>query len=409
MRRLAIALAAFPALCASAADTKPALPSWFPAPEGYSVHDLQHSDYDRYRGLVLDKRNKLPRDSGDYTPVAGKVWQFRIVFPGDGDPPKAKCLQAFASILPKLEALGFHKAGDPCCGGTVLQKGPDETGTYVNNASCVVAIVEAGPAPYHLASKPPAAKREAFSAKEDIPFLPPIPGSKRGSGRNDVKEPIFIHPHCDLNVPTEAFGTRYSEREYDAPPGVSAYAVQESYKAALREAGWDDVCQLSGIGDIDAHYTRNGRDVWALVRSHGLAPDNRPYKLLMSDAGSALRTDLLKGCKAALYGVNFDFDKATLRPDSQPALNQVLALMKDDPKLMLEIGGHTDNVGKPDYNLKLSGERAAAVVQWLVAHGVAPSRLSSQGYGDTQPLVKNTSDENRAKNRRVELKRKDCH
>jgi len=83
-------------------------------------------------------------------------------------------------------------------------------------------------------------------------------------------------------------------------------------------------------------------------------------------------------------------------------------VMKEDPKLVLEIGGHTDDVGKADYNMKLSGERAAAVVQWLVAHGVAASRLSSHGYGDTQPLVKNTSDENRAKNRRVELERKGC-
>ena len=133
------------AIGACAADTKPSLPSWFPAPEGYSVHDLRYSDFDRYGGLVLDKRNKLPKDSGDYTPVAGKVWQFHIVLPGDNDPPKEKCLQTFASILPKLEALGFHKAGEPCCGGTVLQKGPDETGTYVNSASCVVAIVETEP------------------------------------------------------------------------------------------------------------------------------------------------------------------------------------------------------------------------------------------------------------------------
>jgi outer membrane protein OmpA-like peptidoglycan-associated protein len=78
--------------------------------------------------------------------------------------------------------------------------------------------------------------------------------------------------------------------------------------------------------------------------------------------------------------------------------------MKDEPKLSLEIGGHTDNVGKPDYNMKLSDERAAAVRQWLVAHGIAASRLTSRGYGDTQPVVPNNSDENRAKNRRVEVK-----
>jgi outer membrane protein OmpA-like peptidoglycan-associated protein len=82
--------------------------------------------------------------------------------------------------------------------------------------------------------------------------------------------------------------------------------------------------------------------------------------------------------------------------------------MKDEPKLAVEIGGHTDNVGKPEYNAKLSDARAASVVQWLVQHGIAASRLSSHGYGDTQPLVPNDSDEDRAKNRRVELKRKGC-
>jgi outer membrane protein OmpA-like peptidoglycan-associated protein len=82
--------------------------------------------------------------------------------------------------------------------------------------------------------------------------------------------------------------------------------------------------------------------------------------------------------------------------------------MKDEPKLAIEIGGHTDNVGKPDYNMKLSDERAAAVVRWLVQHGIAASRLTSHGYGDTEPLAKNDSDANRAKNRRVELKRKGC-
>jgi len=86
----------------------------------------------------------------------------------------------------------------------------------------------------------------------------------------------------------------------------------------------------------------------------------------------------------------------------------VLNLMKADPKLAIEIGGHTDNVGKPDYNLKLSDARAAAVRQWLIEHGIAAARLTSRGYGDTQPLVPNTSDENRARNRRVELKRAGC-
>src|SRR5690242_17426856 len=148
MRRFAIAIAAAWTSCASAADTAPSLPSWFPAPEGYSIQEPRYSDYDWYRGLTLDQRNKLPKDEGGYTPVAGRVWSFHIAPPGHPNDEKAACLRIFASsILPKLEAQGFHKAGDPCCGGTVLQKGPDESALYAQNGSCSVTLIETAPNP----------------------------------------------------------------------------------------------------------------------------------------------------------------------------------------------------------------------------------------------------------------------
>ena len=115
-----------------------------------------------------------------------------------------------------------------------------------------------------------------------------------------------------------------------------------------------------------------------------------------------------KACTIEVYGVNFDFDKSTLRPDSEPVLKQVLALFTTIPGFAAEVGGHTDNVGTSAYNLRLSDARAAAVKTWLVKHGLAANRVTSRGYGDTQPLVPNTTDENRFKNRRVELKRTNC-
>jgi outer membrane protein OmpA-like peptidoglycan-associated protein len=113
-------------------------------------------------------------------------------------------------------------------------------------------------------------------------------------------------------------------------------------------------------------------------------------------------------CKLEVYGVNFDFDKATLRPESDAVPTQVLGLFTGDAAYATEISGHTDNVGQHAYNIQLSGKRAAVVKDWPVAHGVAATRMRTAGYGDTRPLVPNTSDENRFRNRRVELKRVGC-
>jgi outer membrane protein OmpA-like peptidoglycan-associated protein len=132
-------------------------------------------------------------------------------------------------------------------------------------------------------------------------------------------------------------------------------------------------------------------------------------------AMKALRTAELKPggpppkeCTIEVYGVNFDFNKSVLRPDSEPVLRAVLQLFTASPSFRAEVGGHTDNVGTPDYNMKLSAARAAAVKAWLVAHGVASTRVTSRGYGDTRPLVPNDTSLDRFKNRRVELRRMNC-
>ncbi len=85
-------------------------------------------------------------------------------------------------------------------------------------------------------------------------------------------------------------------------------------------------------------------------------------------------------------------------------LDNVVKLMKDNPTLKIQINGHTDNVGKPADNLSLSDNRAKAVVQYLTSKGIEPARLSSQGFGATQPVADNTTEEGRAQNRRTELK-----
>jgi len=108
--------------------------------------------------------------------------------------------------------------------------------------------------------------------------------------------------------------------------------------------------------------------------------------------------------KVALYGINFDTDKDTLRADSEPTLKQIGKLLADNPTLNLHVVGHTDNQGKPDYNLDLSRRRAATVARELTSkYGTIANRLDAFGCGPYAPVASNDSEEGRAKNRRVEL------
>ncbi len=102
--------------------------------------------------------------------------------------------------------------------------------------------------------------------------------------------------------------------------------------------------------------------------------------------------------------IQFEFNKAVIKPGiSYKILDEVAGVLQDNPKITIDVQGHTDNVGADAYNMKLSQARADAVRAYLVAHGVPPSRLDSKGYGFHQPLVPNSSDANRALNRRVQF------
>ncbi|MBL7884275.1 MAG: PD40 domain-containing protein [Bacteroidia bacterium] len=110
------------------------------------------------------------------------------------------------------------------------------------------------------------------------------------------------------------------------------------------------------------------------------------------------------GSKIILKNIFFDFDKATLRPESTNELERLTKLLQDVPSLKIEIGGHTDSKGADDYNKKLSDNRAKAVVSYLISKGISADRLTSAGYGEEQPIATNDTDEGRQLNRRTEFK-----
>ncbi len=118
---------------------------------------------------------------------------------------------------------------------------------------------------------------------------------------------------------------------------------------------------------------------------------------------SGLADALAKTGSVTLNNILFDTGTATIKAESEAALKVVIELMTADPSLKLEIQGHTDNVGAKETNMKLSKDRADAVRTFLVKGGVAATRLTTAGLGDTQPVADNKTEEGRAKNRRVVL------
>ncbi len=110
------------------------------------------------------------------------------------------------------------------------------------------------------------------------------------------------------------------------------------------------------------------------------------------------------GSKIILKNIFFEFDKANLRPESIPELERLVKLLNDVPTLKIEISGHTDNIGSELYNQQLSEERAKAVVDFLIAKGIDEDRLTYAGYGLTQPIATNETEDGRQMNRRTEFK-----
>ena len=118
--------------------------------------------------------------------------------------------------------------------------------------------------------------------------------------------------------------------------------------------------------------------------------------------------EMLKGIKAegkiTLYGIFFDFDKADVKPESEPTLKEIANLLKKDTKLNLYVVGHTDNKGKFEYNIDLSKRRAQAIVKELTTkYGISSNRLTPDGVGPLASVSTNETEDGRKLNRRVEL------
>jgi OOP family OmpA-OmpF porin len=343
---------------------------------------------------------EFPPMNGEQHPVKqGRFWRVW------GDVEKAKNgIETWNYLKPVFLSNGWTVVKEPDPGrslgiGRFSRNGVDAWAVidFYNNR-LQLKMVEVAPLPFTLTLTPPAAVPEKMDSpdKGDFPYLAPMAGSTFRGGSPDTR-PFWVTPKGENQPEMVAQGSL--GRSY-ALAGLSYALFLTEYRDALTKAGWEIVDEFhGGDAEMHAHFSKNGRNVWAYLHMN---VDG--YDIAVADAGATdLAANLKKTCHVALYGVLFDFNKSTLQPASDAVLQPVADLLTKDKTLKVEVQGHTDNVGGDASNQTLSEARARAVADWLTKHGVAAARLSTHGYGKTKPVADNNSDEGRAKNRRVEI------
>ncbi len=310
---------------------------------------------------------------------------------------------------------------------------PTPAATTAPAAPAPVAETPAAPADFDPASVP-----------DSTASLPPFPFFKSPDGLDstfDEKDKLvnfdrhfFIAGDKAVAVEGRIFHDRFNldggarkysdiefRRNYEnaiqALGGRKINTSQYTYAVMDAAGGRDALEKTNYAGPMnpdaphDIYLIRQGGKEWWIDVSTGAFPlhgyvvvlerEGMKQSLGFLDA-AAMKQAIDKDGRVALY-INFDVDKATLRPDAQPILAEIDKLLQVDPALKLSIEGHTDNTGAPDHNQTLSAARARSVLGALVGLGVDPARLQSRGFGQDKPLADNASEDGRAKNRRVEL------
>ena len=211
---------------------------------------------------------------------------------------------------------------------------------------------------------------------------------------------------------TQAVEGRHLHYSYafdeSAGSNPSFLQIVRNYEAAAKTIGgeilWDDTRRTT------IRVAKNGQETWLALEAFN---EGRLYELNIVERqlmkqdvvanAAALNSGLKGNGHVEVPGIFFDFGKSDVKPESEAALKEVAAMLGANPALKVWVVGHTDNVGSADGNMKLSEARAAAVVKALAQRGIAPGQLAPHGAGPYAPVASNSTDDGRARNRRVEL------
>ena len=198
----------------------------------------------------------------------------------------------------------------------------------------------------------------------------------------------------------------YALEEASAP---SFFQIVKNFENAILKTRGKRVYYSKESG-VATFFTQSaGKDVWVVLNDGaGAKLGNFELSILEIEgmkqdvaAGEMLEA-LNKTGSIALY-INFETGKSIIKPESQTIIDQIVQLLTENTALKISIEGHTDNVGTAPANQILSENRAKAVMNAIVAKGLDKSRLVSKGWGQTKPISENTTEEGKAKNRRVEI------
>lgn len=250
-------------------------------------------------------------------------------------------------------------------------------------------------------------------AKEKVlehPVIKPLPEVTEKKGEYHKFDAHKFRVKTEAGQEEKEIRGKYWEFRYYTTEDVSRLYVLENYKAAALEKGgairYEDKDLL-----VFTLSTPEGGTLWVEV-NHGGGHDyyiyiveEKPFKKTLTFGAAQIKHELETKGEVTLYGINFDFNKATLRPGSDKVLLEAVKVLKSLPDLRVEIQGHTCSMGGREYNLKLSQARSETVKNFLIQNGIEAGRLEAKGYGMDQPVAGNDTEAGREKNRRVVFKR----
>lgn len=252
----------------------------------------------------------------------------------------------------------------------------------------------------------------AIQEQKDHPVIKPIPGFVLDNSElEDFSSYAFTVKENDNLVEKTVKGKYwFLYYEYQKEDRTfSKLEIIENYKQAALEKGGrilsEDETKLdftvpnpkSGTIWVHLHTWANSYELY-IIEEEG-------FKKKLDFSAEEIKRELDSVGHIAIYGIYFDFDKSDLKIGSEKMLTEIVKLMLKYPDLKIDIQGHTDSTGARDYNLKLSERRAHTVKSYLVLYGINPDRMTARGYGPDDPVASNDTEEGRALNRRVELKK----